>query len=141
MNKLTRIVVLYLVICLVFVPAPVMAVLTAQEDAAGHSDDGFFSNVEHVVEGVTEEVVSSIEMLTTAIERMSLGHLGISLGAGLAAVGGGIGIGVLGAAVIEASARQPEMRGSLLTTMFIVAALIEGIALFSLVICMMCMFM
>jgi F-type H+-transporting ATPase subunit c len=141
MNKLTRIVVLYLVICLVFVPAPVMAVLTAQEDAASDSDGGFFANVEHVVEGVTEEVVDSIGMLTTAIERMSLGHLGISLGAGLAAVGGGIGIGVLGAAVIEASARQPEMRGSLLTTMFIVAALIEGIALFSLVICMMCMFM
>jgi len=139
-NKFTRIVVLYLVICLVFVPAPVMAVLTAQEDAAS-GGDSFFENVEHVVEGVTEEVVSSIEMLTTAIERMSLGHLGISLGAGLAAVGGGIGIGVLGAAVIEASARQPEMRGSLLTTMFIVAALIEGIALFSLVICMMCMFM
>ena len=92
-----------------------------------------------------EHIESSLEMasetVSEALKQMSFGHLGISLGAGLAAIGGGVGIGVLGAAVVEASARQPEMKGQLLTLMFIVAALIEGIALFSLVICMMCMFM
>ena len=130
MNRFTRIVILYLVICLVFVPAPVMTVF-AQESAPASADaTDFHSDIE-----VASEVVSE------ALRQMSLGHLGISLGAGLAAIGGGVGIGVLGAAVIEASARQPEMKGQLLTLMFIVAALIEGIALFSLVICMMCMFM
>ena len=75
------------------------------------------------------------------IEKSSMGYLGISIGAGLAAIGGGIGIGLLGASVVDASARQPEMQGKLITTMFIAAALIEGLALFAIVICMLCLFM
>jgi len=73
--------------------------------------------------------------------KSSLGYLGIGLGAGLAAIGGGIGIGLLSASVVDASARQPEMQGKLVTTMFIAAALIEGLALFALVICILCLFM
>ena len=69
-----------------------------------------------------------------------MGYLGISIGAGLAAIGGGIGIGLVGASVISASARQPEMQTKLTTTMFIAAALIEGLALFAIVICMLCLF-
>jgi F-type H+-transporting ATPase subunit c len=75
------------------------------------------------------------------MEKSSLGYLGVGLGAGLAAIGGGIGIGLLSASVVDASARQPEMQGKLVTTMFIAAALIEGLALFALVICMLCLFM
>ena len=74
------------------------------------------------------------------VGKTSLGYLGIGLGAGLAAIGGGIGIGLLSASVVDASARQPEMQGKLLTTMFIAAALIEGLALFALVICILCLF-
>jgi F-type H+-transporting ATPase subunit c len=74
------------------------------------------------------------------IAKSSMGYLGISIGAGLAAIGGGIGIGLLSASVVDASARQPEMQGKLLTTMFIAAALIEGLALFAIVICMLCLF-
>ena len=73
--------------------------------------------------------------------KSSLGYLGVGLGAGLAAIGGGIGIGLLSASVVDAAARQPEMHAKLTATMFIAAALIEGLALFALVICILCLFM
>jgi len=73
--------------------------------------------------------------------KASFGYLGISIGAGLAAIGGGVGIGLLSASVVDASARQPEMQAKLLTTMFIAAALIEGLALFAILVCMLCLFL
>ena len=134
MNKPIRIAVLCLFIC--FVLAPAMVVLAEEEP-----DHSTLGGIEHAVEHAVGEVVDSVALLTTALEKMSLGHLGISIGAGLAAVGGGIGIGVLGAAVIEGSSRQPEMKGQMLTLMFVIAALVEGLALFAIVVCLMCMFM
>jgi F-type H+-transporting ATPase subunit c len=67
----------------------------------------------------------------------SLGYLGAGIGAGLAAIGAGIGIGRLAASALEGAARQPEASGDLRTTMLIAAALIEGVALFGLVICIL----
>lgn len=67
----------------------------------------------------------------------SLGYLGAGLGAGLVALGTGLGIGRLAAAALEGAARQPEASGDLRTTMIIAAALIEGVALFGLVICIL----
>ncbi len=58
-------------------------------------------------------------------------HLAAGLGAGLAVIGGGLGIGRLAAAALEASGRQPEAQGDLRTTMIIAAALIEGVTLFA----------
>ena len=75
------------------------------------------------------------------VEKSSLGYLGVGVGAGLAAIGGGIGIGLLSASVVDASARQPEMMAKLTTLMFIAAALIEGLALFAIVVCIMCLFL
>ena len=49
------------------------------------------------------------------------------VGAGLAVIGVGIGIGQIGGKAMEAKARQPEMYGKLQTAMLIAAALIEGI--------------
>lgn len=66
-----------------------------------------------------------------------LGTLGATLGAGIAAVGAGIGIGKIGAAAMEAIARQPEAVGEIRMNMIIVAALIEGAALFAMLICFM----
>ncbi len=62
-------------------------------------------------------------------------YLGAGIGAGVAVLGAGQGIGKLVSSAIESLARQPEMAGGLRTTMIIGAALIEGIALFALVIC------
>ena len=48
---------------------------------------------------------------------------------GLAAIGPGVGIGLVFASAIEATARQPEMAGQIRTTMFLGFALIEALAL------------
>ena len=59
-----------------------------------------------------------------------------SIGAGLAILGAGLGIGRVGGSAVEAMARQPELAGSIQTAMIIAAALIEGAAFFALFICM-----
>jgi F-type H+-transporting ATPase subunit c len=60
--------------------------------------------------------------------------LGKAIGAGIAVVGAGIGIGRIGGSMAESMARQPEMAGTIQTASIIFAALIEGAALFALVI-------
>ena len=62
------------------------------------------------------------------------GLLGAGLGAGLILIGAGIGIGLIGGRATEAMARQPEVAGNIQTAAIILAALIEGVALFGLVI-------
>ena len=63
--------------------------------------------------------------------------LGAAVGAGLAAIGAGIGIGRIGGSVAEGQARQPELAGTIQNTGIILAALIEGIALFGVVIALL----
>lgn len=57
-----------------------------------------------------------------------------AIGAGLSVLGAGIGIGQIGGKAVEGIARNPEVSGKITTTMIIAAALIEGIALFGVVI-------
>ena len=57
-----------------------------------------------------------------------------SLGAGLAVLGAGLGIGKIGSAAMDAIARQPEAAGKVQTAMIIAAALVEGVALFAVVV-------
>lgn len=66
-----------------------------------------------------------------------LGWLGAGLGAGLALIGAGMGIGKLAGPAMEGIARQPEAAGEIRLAMIIAAALIEGVALFALVICIL----
>lgn len=56
-----------------------------------------------------------------------------ALGAGIAVLGAGLGIGQIGGKAMEAIARQPEAAGDIRTNMIIAAALIEGAALFAIV--------
>ncbi|HSC32040.1 MAG TPA: ATP synthase F0 subunit C [Gemmatimonadaceae bacterium] len=60
--------------------------------------------------------------------------LGAGVGAGLATIGAGIGIGRIGGQVADGIARQPEASGSIQTAGLILAALIEGVALFAVVV-------
>ncbi len=69
----------------------------------------------------------------------SLGPLAAGLGAGLVVLGTGLGIGKIGGSATEAIARQPEAGGDIRTTSIILAALIEGVALFGAVICFLAM--
>jgi F-type H+-transporting ATPase subunit c len=61
-------------------------------------------------------------------------RLGGAIGAGLALLGGGLGIGRIGGSAVEAIARQPEAAGQISTAMIITAALIEGAMLFAVVV-------
>ena len=58
-----------------------------------------------------------------------------TIGAGLALIGGGLGIGRIGGSAVEAMARQPEMAGQIQTAMIIAAALVEGATFFALIVC------
>ena len=69
---------------------------------------------------------------------MSLLLVTAGLGAGLAAIGAGIGIGRIGGNAMDAMARQPEVMNKLFINMIVVSALIEGVALFAAVIAFMC---
>jgi len=60
--------------------------------------------------------------------------LGGGFAAGLAVVGAGIGIGLIGGKAVEAIARQPEMAGRIFINMILTAALVEGVALFAVVV-------
>lgn len=60
-----------------------------------------------------------------------------AIGAGLVAIGAGLGIGRTAASAIESIARQPEMAAKIQVTMLIGAALVEGTALFCAVICIL----
>lgn len=59
------------------------------------------------------------------------------IGAGLAVIGAGVGIGLLAMSALSGMARQPEIAGKLQTAMLIAAALIEGVALFAVVVCLL----
>jgi len=61
-------------------------------------------------------------------------QMGAGIGAGLAVVGAGIGVGLIGAHMVDGMARQPEMAGRLQTSALVFAALVEGVALFAVVI-------
>ena len=76
-----------------------------------------------------------LAVLLQVAAELSLGKLGAALGAGLAAIGAGIGIGKIGGSAMEAIARQPEASNDIRTNMIIIAALVEGVALFAVVVC------
>ena len=68
---------------------------------------------------------------------MSWSLVGASLGAGFVTLGAAIGIGLIGSAAMAAIARQPTSSGKIQTAMIISSALIEGVALFSVLVCLL----
>ena len=60
-----------------------------------------------------------------------------AIGAGLAVIGVGLGIGKIGGSAMEGIARQPEQSGKIQTAMIIAAALIEGSGLFGIVVALL----
>lgn len=65
---------------------------------------------------------------------MSLGVLAAAIAIGLSALGAGIGNGLIVGRTVEGIARQPELRGTLMTTMFIGIALVEALPIIGVVI-------
>ncbi len=60
---------------------------------------------------------------------MAVAKAGAVIGAGIAALGAGVGIGLIGNGALNAIARQPEAKGDIVSNMILAAALVEGVAL------------
>ena len=80
-------------------------------------------------------------MLSLLLAADALAKLGAAIGASLAAIGAGIGIGRIGGQAMDAMARQPEKRGDLRSSMIIAAALVEGVAFFAVIIAILAIVM
>jgi F-type H+-transporting ATPase subunit c len=76
-------------------------------------------------------------LLQTATNFSPIAYMGAGIGAGIAAIGAGIGIGKIGGSALESIARQPESVGDIRSNMIVAAALIEGVAFFAIVICLL----
>ncbi|MDE7472035.1 MAG: ATP synthase F0 subunit C [Muribaculaceae bacterium] len=80
-------------------------------------------------------------MLALILALEGLLQLGACFGAGIAAIGAGLGIGKIGSSAMEAIARQPEAAGDIRSNMIVIAALIEGVALFAVIVCLLAIFL
>ena len=76
-------------------------------------------------------------LLQATAAAVGVSKLGAAIGAGLAVIGAGLGIGKIGGSAMEAIARQPEASGDIRMNMIIAAALIEGVALLAVVVCLL----
>ncbi len=75
------------------------------------------------------------------MELAALKFVAAGIGAGLTVIGAALGLGKIGNAALEGTARQPEAANAIRTTMIIIAALLEGAAMLGLVICLLTMVM
>ncbi len=81
-----------------------------------------------------------LTVLLQAIAGVGISKLGAALGAGIAVLGAGIGIGRIGGSAMDAIARQPNATNDIRTNMIIAAALVEGVALIAVVVCLLTLF-
>lgn len=80
-------------------------------------------------------------LLQAAASTAAFAKVGACLGAGLAAIGAGLGIGKIGASAMESIARQPESSNDIRANMIVIAALVEGVALFAIIVCLLAIFL
>ncbi len=78
--------------------------------------------------------------LLVLLSTTAWANAGGAIGAGLAAVGAGIGIGQIGKGAVESIDRQPEAINDIRANMILAAALIEGVALFGVIAGILAMF-
>lgn len=69
----------------------------------------------------------------TVVAETGMAQAGGAIGAGLAALGAGVGIGQIGKGAVESIARQPEASGDIRANMILTAAFVEGVALFGVI--------
>lgn len=82
----------------------------------------------------------TLSIILQAVANVAVAKMGAGIGAGIAVVGAGIGIGQIGGKAMEAIARQPESVGDIRSNMIVAAALIEGVAFFAIVVCLLILF-
>lgn len=81
-----------------------------------------------------------MDVLNVILSTTPWANAGGAIGAGLGAVGAGIGIGLIGKGAVEAIARQPEAANEIRANMILTAALVEGVALFAVIVGILAMF-
>jgi len=81
--------------------------------------------------------MTTLAIILQAVASMAIAKMGAGIGAGIGVLGAGIGIGRIGGSALEAIARQPEASGDIRTNMIIAAALVEGVAFFAVVVCLL----
>ena len=80
-----------------------------------------------------------LSMILAAVAPLAA--LGAAFGAGIAAIAAGFGIGKIGSSAMEAIARQPEAAGDIRSSMIVFAALVEGVALFAVIVAALALFL
>ena len=82
-------------------------------------------------------------LLQAAVDNSAAAYskMGAAIGAGLSAIGAGIGIGRIGGSAMGSIARQPESVGDIRANMIVAAALIEGAVFFAIVVCLLILFL
>lgn len=75
-----------------------------------------------------------MDLLHVILSTTPFANGGGAIGAGLAAMGAGIGVGQIGKGAVEAIARQPEALNDIRSNMILTAALVEGAALFAIIV-------
>lgn len=76
-------------------------------------------------------------LLFTLLQTTVLAKIGGALGVGIIAFAAALGIARIGKSLMEAAARQPEITGKLQTSAIIICALIEGVCLFGVIVCLL----
>lgn len=76
-------------------------------------------------------------MILQATAGAALGKFGAAIAASVVAIAAAIGIGKIGKAALESIARQPEAAGDIRTSMIIIGALVEGVCLFAVLVCLL----
>jgi F-type H+-transporting ATPase subunit c len=82
-------------------------------------------------------MLTQILLQAAEASTAGVGAMGAGIGAGLVAIGAGLGIGRIGGSAAEAIARQPEASGKIQGAAILMAAFIEGVALFGVVVCLL----
>ncbi len=75
-----------------------------------------------------------------AISADALKNLAVGLAIGLGVLGPGLGIGMLGAAAMNAIGRNPEARGAILTNMILAIAFAEALGIYALIVAVLLVF-
>ena len=85
-------------------------------------------------------LTSSVLAVAGGVGGTSWGLLGATVGCGLAIIGAGIGLGLIGGRAVEAIARQPEAHSRIFSIMIVIAAMLEGVTFLALLICFLALY-
>ena len=85
-------------------------------------------------------ILSVLLQAQAVASNLSLAYAGAGIDAGIAALGAGVGIGLIGGSAVQSIARQPQALGDIRSNMIVAAALVEGAVFVAIVACLLVIF-